>query len=554
VLNFENLHDSVPEQTLIGPTIAVNETIVDKFMAVVKQYPTTLVIDELTYAELNKTSNKVAHYLNKRGIGFRSKVGLKMKRNKETIIAMIGILKCGACYIPIDPDFPDKRIAYMIGDCEPDIVLETIEMDDNDEDINLSDLDALMYLIYTSGSTGNPKGCMITHRAVSNVVNYFRELLDVRNTDKVMNITTISFDIMVLEVWLPLISGAKLLICPQNISNNPVALVNFINDHRPSIIQATPTQYSLIVNHIMINHDMKILVGGEAVTDKLAQQLLNVTPNVYNVYGPTETTIWSTVKKLTADVTIGKPIANTTCKVIDAFGNIVPPGCIGELCIDGMGLSTGYHNRVELTAQKFNNGYRTGDLVRIVNNELVYIGRSDFQLKINGRRIELEEIISVMESYPSVNRAIVTANNNMLVGYYIGTEDNALIDHLKAILPYYMVPSMVIWLPRFPETLNGKIDIKALPDPFDKTTSLRFVHSNNHVEPRTEMECLLHDIFTDIIGCDKISVVESIMNFGASSITYPKLVNKIKEVTGKVITIEQLIKIGTIEGCAALLI
>jgi acyl-coenzyme A synthetase/AMP-(fatty) acid ligase len=332
-------------------------------------------------------------------------------------------------------------------------------------------------------------------------------------------------------------------------------------------LQATPTQFSLIGEHIYPNENMTILVGGEAITPKLTDILLLITKDLYNVYGPSETTIWSTCKKIhtSSDITIGKPISNTQCIILDNNHQPSPQGSIGELCIGGMGVSVGYLNRSDLTNTKFitienSKFYKTGDLVRMnENTELEYIGRTDFQIKINGHRIELEEIINVMEQHNSVKRATVTTKENngniFIVAYYIGINENNIIDHMRSKLPHYMVPNFTIWLPRFPETLNGKINMNQLPNPFNSNDSnIVFVNSGEMVEPRNELEQKLYDIFMDIIGCHTtISVTESIYNYGMTSVMIPRLIYQINKLFKKELTIQQFIENSTVSMCAKLL-
>lgn len=549
--------------------------------------------ESMSYEELFTSVNKIEMCLTKKyNISPKDVVGVKMNRGVKFVSLILAILKAGACYVPIDPNYPKDRIDDIVEDSKPKIVVcSALKEDDpifycdiddilkeskhykyeysDEKYVSRSEPDNLAYIIYTSGSTGKPKGCMITHKSVINVINHFIKQLNITDLDKIWSLTTISFDIMVLEIFMPLVAGCQLLICPQCVVSNPVSLVDWINKEKPTVLQATPTQLSIIVDHIAPNNQMTILVGGEAITAKIIKSLLLVTQTIYNVYGPSETTIWSTAKKIDPlnfdsdkSASIGKPISNTQCVVLNEDNKSVPSGCVGELCIGGEGVSVGYLNRPELTKSKFiiykgNRFYKTGDLVRINrSDELEYIGRTDFQVKIRGHRVELEEIISVMEKHKSVKRAIVIAKNNTLISYYVGEEDGSIIDYMRERLPHYMIPGFTIWIPRFPETFNGKIDVKMLQDPFDlhqNKSPIIFVRSVNHVEPRTETERILHDIMKNIIGCDSISVTNSILNVGAVSITYQPIVTKINSIFSVNKTIEDLIKNSTIESFAKLL-
>lgn len=536
----------------------------------------------VTYGKINDISNKIAFTLiNNYHINKDDIVGVSMRRSKDFVYILMAILRIGATYVPLDPDYPEDRLSYMISDCNPKIVISRndhipncllVKYDDIRKlepkhdilDINLATPETLAYIIYTSGSTGKPKACMIKHQSVMNVLFYFQDKLKIESNDKLWSLTSVSFDIMVLEIFLPLVAGCKLLICPQCISMDPVLLVEWINYEKPTIIQATPTQYSLIANHFE-PFNPKLLVGGEKITNKLLQSLLRITNKIYNVYGPTETTIWSTCGKLKADkINIGRPIANTYCVVLDNQNQIVPRGCIGELYIGGDGVSKGYLNREKLTGERFilYNGktyYKTGDLVRINwKGKIEYIGRNDFQIKIRGHRVELEEIVNVIESYDSINRAVVIPITHeaqiYIVGYFtskIIIDNSELHEYLRTKLPHFMVPNYLIQLPRFPETLNGKIDNNKLPNPFDPHTQITYVHcTHKYTAPRNETEFQIHEICKQMTGFDKISIHDSFLNIGVTSIMFPGFIAKIEQVFGVKISIANFIQNSTIERCS----
>lgn len=580
--------------------------------------------ESINYGQLLFESNKISKYLMEfYKIKKNDIIGVKMRRGKNFVVLLLGILQIGATYVPIDPSYPEDRILYMLNDCNPKILIEnnsnrlkmdiefTIsitweELNRNSNSyhqtifsenssvsnvynsshlvhsinpIDLADPDTIAYIIYTSGSTGKPKGCSIKHSSIMNTLYYFKDLLKITSNDKIWSLTTISFDIMVLEIFLPLISGAKLLICPQCVVEDPMNLVRWINNHSPTVLQATPTQFNLISKHINSNNNMKIIVGGEALTSKLSKKLFSISSEIYNVYGPSETTIWSTVKKIrnSDEITIGKPIYNTKCIVLNENQQIVPNGSIGELCIGGDGLSVGYFKREELTLTKFidvygEKYYKTGDLVKIVdvvdenNNlslELEYIGRTDFQIKINGRRIEIGEIINTMESSQFVSRAVVVAKKHndilYLIGYYTGTETPELLEHMKSTLPIWMMPHFVIHILKFPETLNGKIDLNLLPNPFesDMLHKINFLKTVEQIEPSNELQMVIHDIYLEIIQTkiqiEKISIKESIVNLGCDSLTIILIVSKLNNKFNIRINPEDYFKISTIEKCSELI-
>ncbi|VBB17590.1 NcpA [Yasminevirus sp. GU-2018] len=587
-------------------SIAETETVVSLLRRRVLETPNAVAVRHstdvhnyldtaITYFELWRMIEKMENSL-KTKLGVRSGdvVGVKLKRGVRYLVTVLAVLKIGGCYVPIDADFPQERVTLITDDCNAKIMIDSdvynslvdtkSETFDDTLDKTLyrtmdSKIDTKSedraYIIYTSGSTGRPKGCIVTNNSIVNVLEFFKRELKLTPRDRVWALTTISFDIAVLELFLPLVTGCELLLCPPCVSSNPIQLVDWINRDKPTVLQATPTQFSLIGDHIQRNTDMRILIGGEAVTQKLAKHLFRITDKIYNVYGPSETTIWSTVKQLRETdetVTIGKPISNTVCVVVGSDKKPVPKNCVGELCIGGIGVSQGYLNRPDLNSEKFitidiNNlscsVYRTGDLVKITpHDEIEYIGRTDFQIKIRGHRIELEEIIHAIESHEDVDRATVSVRKSLtgddhLIGYYVGRqqgEDDSrnINTYLRSRLPVYMVPSRLIWVPRFPETLNGKIDSNKLPNPFDPSQrDIQYVSSCRMVEPSTETEKVLHDIFQQVMGLSgPISIRESVLNLGASSIMYPIFVAKIRKAFSKEITIQNFLKHSTVEECA----
>lgn len=418
----------------------------------------------LTYFELNNMSNHLAHIImNQFGVKCGDRVGICMNRSCDMVVVMLAILKVGACYIPMDPTYPINRLNYMIEDSCPVLVIATrksslklekaqniLVLDDIllektlRENIEHSTPNSIAYIIYTSGSTGAPKACIIRHNSIMNVAQYFSKRLNLRKSDKVWNLTSISFDIMALEVFMPLVIGCQLMVCPVCVASNPVDLVDWINAERPTVLQATPTLFSLIGTHIQPNNDMTILVGGEALTSKICENLLMITSKVYNVYGPSETTIWSLCKKIEScdSITIGKPISNTVCYVMDENLNLVPRGSVGELFIGGIGVADGYWMKNELTKQRFVDTldgrlYRTGDLVKLnFDGEFEFLGRTDFQVKIRGHRIEVNELIATIESHPCVKRAVVMTRTILgqqhLVAYYMSDEEQNVRSHIES--------------------------------------------------------------------------------------------------------------------------
>lgn len=550
----------------------------------------------LSYEELYLLTNKYAFTLkNKYGINEKNIIGVSLRKSKDFVVLLLAILKLGACYVPIDPDYPIDRIQYMIDDSQASIIItrnsyqnnikhsRIIDINELDQSNDLGDevksescSQDIAYIIYTSGSTGNPKACMIRHESIINVCKYIAHKLSVTSTDQIWSLTTISFDIMVLEVFMPLIQGATLLICPQCVASDPVAHSNWINYHRPSVIQATPTQYSLISKHITPNPNMRILVGGEQLNSVLANELLKITPIVYNVYGPSETTVWSTCEKITnhSMITIGKPIWNTTCILFNSKLEVVPEHVVGELYIGGIGVANGYYNRPEITNERFirysdNIYYKTGDLAKIVNKKIIYIGRNDFQIKIRGHRVELDEIIKTAEKHEQIVRATIRIfdgsnldnilnQQKIIVLYVIVSDSNEtfnienFFDYMRSKLPLHAVPNFIIPLLRFPETLNGKINTKLLPSPYD-TKIIRYSGNNKIIVPNNETEKKLHQVWCNLLGINEISIKESLFNVGFTSIMVPQAISIIKTEFNINLNAIELIKNLPIEKCALLI-
>ena len=583
----------------IGISTPITGTIDTIIAEICKKYPNNISIKHSSatadHLDLNITYQSLEQYINMYAYIIGNKYNIKpgdiiaviLRKSSSLIIILLAILRLGACYVPIDPDYPITRIKYMIDDCNPKIIItrqfKQLSSISNIVDIDELELinmkifptiqskstpDSLAYIIYTSGSTGNPKACMISHKSIINVCNFFASLLNIKSKDEVWSLTTISFDIMVLEIFMPLMFGAKLLICPQCVVNNPVDHVAWINKHKPNLLQATPTQFSRIFNHIEPNASMKILVGGEQLGDIVAKGLLNITEEVYNVYGPSETTIWSTYKKISKEgkINIGIPIANTKCCVVNNKMKNVPNYVVGELLIGGLGISKGYYKNSKLNIEKFinKNGdiyYRTGDLVRIIDGEIEYVGRNDFQVKIRGHRVELEEVVKVAEQYSYIIRAIAKVfedpiyHQNVIALYIISSisiNQSLMYEFLRNILPINSVPNFIIQLGRFPETLNGKVDTKLLPNPYENK-SVIYNKFGENIEPRNEIEKKLFELICSILNTNELSIDESLFNVGFTSIMVPILINNIEKEFGMKISIETVIKNLTIEKIAKLL-
>jgi amino acid adenylation domain-containing protein len=462
--------------------------------------------NSLSYRELNNRSNQLAHHLISLGVGPDVLVGLCVERSLEMVVALLGILKAGGAYVPLDPALPQQRLAFMLEDTALTVLLTQRRVADciGHHSARVVWLDefvwqpgpenpphpgpssSLAYVIYTSGSTGQPKGVEISHQALVNCLCHFQRSLDVRPDDRCLAITTLSFDIAGLELWLPLVAGARVILASRETIMDGRRLNQDLTDHAVTILQATPvTWQALLHSGWQGNPKLQILCGGEAMPQKLADRLAVLGSRAWNVYGPTETTIWSTTRQLVPNcpVNIGGPLANTQVYILDSHRQPMPIGLIGELFIGGDSVARGYHNRPELTAERFVPDpfsawpgarlYKTGDLARwLPDGNIEFLGRGDHQVKIRGHRIELGEIEAVLGGHPEVAACAVVApdhlgENKILVAFVVGREQakpavDTLRQWLKEKLPDYMVPARFVTVPALPLNPNGKVDRKTL--------------------------------------------------------------------------------------------
>ena len=418
----------------------------------------------LSYWELNARANRLAHFLREQGAGPDNLVGVYLDRCFDTVVSLLAILKAGAAYLPLDPSFPQQRLAFMLGDAQASLVLtqrskrgslpETISriilLDEEQPILNspadnlaaISPLPRLAYVIYTSGSTGNPKGVMVPRSALVNFLLSMTETPGLIASDVLLAVTTVSFDISILELLLPLMTGARIVLANKEQSYDAGELKRLMESNGVTVMQATPTTWRMLVESGWAGKgDLRILCGGEAMTPDLARLLLPRCRELWNMYGPTETTIWSSLQRIISadEISLGAPLANTQFYVVNEEKQLVPAGVAGELLIGGEGVAAGYFNRPELTAQKFISDnfsivpgrrlYRTGDEVRWrLDGNLEYIGRLDQQVKLRGFRIELGEIETRLAQIEGVREAVVTLREDRpgdkrLVGYYIGRKE-----------------------------------------------------------------------------------------------------------------------------------
>ncbi|MFL6976596.1 non-ribosomal peptide synthetase DhbF [Bacillus inaquosorum] len=548
---------------------------------------------QVNYQELNEEANRLAHLLIEKGLGPEQFVALALPRSPEMVASMLAVLKTGAAYLPLDPEFPADRISYMLEDANPSCIITTEEIaarlpDDlsvpqlvldqavtqevvkrySPDNPNVSvSLAHPAYIIYTSGSTGRPKGVVVTHKSLSNFLLSMQEAFSLGEEDRLLAVTTVAFDISALELYLPLISGAQIVIAKKETIREPQALAQMIEYFDINIMQATPTLWhALVTNEPEKLRGLRVLVGGEALPSGLLQALHELHCPVTNLYGPTETTIWSAAAFLEEGLKgvppIGKPIWNTQVYVLDNGLQPVPPGVVGELYIAGTGLARGYFRRPDLTAERFvadpygppgARMYRTGDQARWrADGSLDYIGRADHQIKIRGFRIELGEIDAVLAKHPDIEQAAVVVREDQpgdkrLVAYVVAASaiDTAeLRRYVGASLPDYMVPAAFVEMDELPLTPNGKLDRKALPAP-DLSTSV------SDRGPRTPQEEILCDLFAEVLGLARVGIDDSFFELGGHSLLAARLMSRIREVMGAELGIAKLFDEPTVAGLAA---
>lgn len=546
--------------------------------------------ESFSYRELDQAANRLAQHLISRGVKPGTLVGLSLDRSSEMVVALLAILKTGAAYVPLDPSYPSDRLAYMIEDSGLTVLVTTselrpllprepvaIELDVEEGAISAcsSERPALaiaaterMYVIYTSGSTGRPKGVELEHRSVSNFLMTMAQRPGMKADDRLLTVTTLSFDISVLEVMLPLLNGATLLVAPREAVGDGKALLALIERLEPSVLQATPATWRmLLLSDWTGTSGLKALCGGEALPRELADDLLPRVGELWNVYGPTETTIWSSVKRVepgTEPITIGTPIANTKLYVLDPGLQPVPTGVPGELWIGGDGLARGYLERPELTAERFvpdpfvggqARMYRTGDKARwLSSGEVECLGRIDNQVKLRGFRIELGEIEAVVGDVAGVTQCVCviredTPGDQRLTAYVVpgpgASIDTGLArDACQKKLPAYMVPAAFIELAELPHTPNGKVDTKALQalDPVRPKAASRA----EIVPPRNENERRVAAVWSSVLGVEEVSIDVNFFDLGGHSLLLAQVRSGIAEALGVDLTIIELFQFPTV--------
>ncbi|MQY15210.1 Linear gramicidin synthase subunit B [Streptomyces sp. RB5] len=527
--------------------------------------------DRLTFAALHARADRLAHELVAHGVGPGGLVAIALPRSTDLIVSTLAVVKTGAAYLPLDPDYPADRIGYMLDDSDPALVLTTtgvasalpvvterphLMLDTatgpatrptGPATTAAPDPRDTAYTIYTSGSTGRPKGVVVPQGALINLVHDMAERFRIDGDDRFLSVTTFGFDISNLEIFVPLLTGAELVLAERDTVRDPAALAALITGSRATVMQATPTLWhALVTEQPESLAGLRVLIGGEAVGEPLADALRAACREVTNVYGPTETTIWSTAATLDGTrpgvPPIGRPIANTQVYILDDALRPAPAGAIGELYIAGDGVARGYHGRPELTSTRFvpdpfgpdgSRMYRTGDVVRWgADGQIEYIGRADHQVKIRGFRIELGEIESALAAHPEVSQATVLAREDLpggtqLVAYTVGTAAPAALRvHLAESLPAHMVPALYVAMDALPLTANGKVDRKLLPAPAQGPAPAARA-------PRTPQEQLLCEVFAEVLGLPgPAGPDDSFFELGGHSLLATRLTGRIRAALG----------------------
>jgi len=552
---------------------------------------------QLTYRQLNERADNLAHQLQSLGVGPNILVGICVERSLEMLVGLLGILKAGGAYVPLDPAYPNDRLAFMLEDCRPQVLLtqeklrarlpsrqaqivmlepfsgQTTQSGNRRPRRSGRQASDLAYVLYTSGSTGKPKGVQISNRALVNFLSAMQREPGLVPEDTLVAVTTLSFDIAGLELYLPLISGARVVIASRETAADGARLSSLMKRCGATVMQATPATWRLLLDAGWKGSDrLKILCGGEPWPAELANELLSRCKSLWNMYGPTETTIWSAVAPVEPrkPVLIGPPIGNTTFYVLDACQEPVPVGVPGELYIGGEGVAEGYLNRPDLTKERFIGDpfklepgarlYRTGDVVRRSADGMIeFLHRTDQQVKIRGFRIELGEIEAALKQHPDISQCVVvvredSAGNKRLEAYIVPSGPQSVLrtselrDFVKQTLPEYMVPAVFAVLDRFPLTPNGKVDRNALT--MAKYSPPESEAAQPSVSPNTLFELNLLKIWQRVLQVENIGMHDNFFDLGGHSLLAVRLISEINKSLNASLTTQIFFLNPTIEGLA----
>ncbi|MGW9434208.1 non-ribosomal peptide synthetase, partial [Streptomyces decoyicus] len=530
----------------------------------------------LTYAELDERANRLARLLIARGARPEQLVALALPRSADMVVALLGVLKSGAAYLPLDPGHPEDRIAFTLADAAPGLVITATEsaavtagagipqlvLDAADTQEALAAQPAAApagpgvlpshpaYAIYTSGSTGTPKGVLVEHGALVNHMSWMADAFPLGAQDTVLARTALTFDASVWEIWLPLLTGATLCVAPESLSREPERLLAYIRQHGVTVAQFVPSLLAVVAGAVRDDEALplrRIFVGGEPLAPALAARTAESWGvSVTNLYGPTESTVQITTHTFDPDadtgaVPVGRPVWNTRIHVLDSALKPVPVGVPGELYVAGDQLARGYLRRTDLTAGRFvadpfgapgTRMYRTGDVVkRRADGLLEFAGRADDQVKIRGLRIEPGEIEAVVGSHPLVRQAAVVVREDRpgdqrIVAYVVPAEDAGtapagLREHAARTLPDYMVPAAFVPLDALPLTPNGKLDRRALPAPDLGSAAA----SRRPRDPREEILC---GLFAEVLGVDRVGAEDNFFELGGHSLLAMRLISRVR--------------------------
>ena len=561
-------------------------------------FPRAGADEELTYRELDQRANQLARYLRAQGVEPGSLAGLCIERSADMVVALIAILKAGAAYVPLDPSYPTDRLEYMLSDAGVDVVVSTSELagllpsvtklvhlDEVREEIEALDAgpldsgpggigsDALMYVIYTSGSTGRPKGVEVEHRSASNILSCVSKEPGFEAGERLLAVSTLSFDISMAELLLPLVVGGTVVVAPQEATADGRRLMELLATYRPAVLQATPATWRLLLlSGWEGDPNLRIFATGEALPRELADELLDRGAELWNLYGPTEATIWAAIHRVRREegpMLIGRPVQSSQLYVVDEHMEPVPIGVVGELYIGGDCLARGYHARPELTAERFlpnpfvddENAriYRSGDLARwLPRREIECLGRIDNQIKLRGFRIELGEIESILADVEGVHQCVTVVREDepgdqRLTAYFVTAGDgqgdvsvSELRERARQKLPSYMVPSAFVRLETLPHTPNGKVDRLALVG----MQSVEPVFDTEYVAPRTEMERRIVEIWKDVLRIEQVSVHMNFFDMGGHSLLLAEMHLKLQDALGVDPTIIELFQFPTVSSLA----
>lgn len=536
----------------------------------------------LTYKELQVRANRIGNYLQSEGVREGDIVAVYMDRSIDMVAAILGLWKAGAALLPIDPGFPHNRLAYMLEDAGAktvltttplieDWLLEAAPVIDLDGDasaiaampvlapaINRDIAVARSYVIYTSGSTGKPKGVENAHPALCNFIESMLREPGMCADDRMLAVTTISFDVMLLELFVTLAAGAEIVLASNEDAMDGLALAEILEQRDITVLQGTPATWRILLEAGWSGKpNLKCLCGGEAMPATLADLLPTMVGELWNMYGPTETTVWSTCSHIESgdDIHVGRPIANTQVYILDESGASTPAGVAGDLWIGGEGVALGYLGKPDMTAERFRANpfarsagriYNTGDRARWRRDGIIEImGRVDDQIKIRGYRIELGDIETALGKHPAIAQAAAAlrtdhAGEPTLVGYTVfkngqSATTSELRRFMREHVPHYMTPQFFVTLPALPLTNNNKIDRKALPAPAGVAASAR------RVAPRTPQEVALAGIWTEILQTSEISVTDNFFELGGQSLHAARMIARVRDAVGLVITPREVI-------------